>query len=391
MTSQIDTIKPFELHIDSRDLEDLRTRLRMTRYPEAATRPGNSAPIDRWEQGPPLEEVRALVSHWATDYSWRACEEHLNQVGQFKTVIDGVGIHFLHRRSPRPDATPLLITHGWPGSVIEFAHLVDDLAEPIDTEAPAFHVVIPSLPGFGFSDKPENTGWGTEKIASAWVELMDRLGYPRFLAQGGDWGGVITTILAGRFPDHVIGIHSTFNEGPVGQTKSGLTSTDLEWVVHTQRFQKNHTAYAKVQADQPQTMGYSLVDSPVGLLTWILDKFFEWTDTKKSPFESIQRDAFLDNVSMYWFSATGASAARIYYESFGSLDPELTVDVPAAITTYPHDIAKTPRPWAQRRYRNIVHWQTPLSGGHFPSLEMPQYFLGDVRKGLAIVLNAARQ
>lgn len=312
-------------------------------------------------------------------------------MGQFKTVIDDVDIHFLHRRSPRPDATPLLITHGWPGSVVEFVHLVDDLANPSNENEPAFHVVVPSLPGFGFSDKPEVTGWGTEKTASAWVELMTRLGYPQFLAQGGDWGGVIATILGGRFPDHVIGIHSTFNEGPMGQKMDGLTEIDREWVAHTQRFQEQRTAYAKVQADQPQTVGYSLVDSPVGLLAWILDKFFEWTDTQDSPFETIPRDVFLDNVSIYWFSATGASAARFYDESFAALDPELSVNVPAAITTYPHDIAKTPRSWAQARYRNIVRWEMPSNGGHFPSLEMPRFFLDDVRQGLASVLDAAGQ
>ncbi len=329
-----------------------------------------------------------VVDYWRTGYDWRSFEARLNRIGQFRTVIDGLGIHFLHRRSPRVDATPLILTHGWPGSVVEFAHVVDELAEPADAHAPAFHVVAPSLPGFGYSDKPTTAGWGTEKIAAAWVELMGRLGYRTFLAHGGDWGCNITTVLGGRFPAHVLGIHSTFAQAPPGVTTDGLTPDERAWAEETRQFWGHRAAYAKQQATRPQTIGYSLVDSPVGLLAWILDKFAEWSDTGDSPCETISRDRVLDEVTLYWLTRTGASAARIYYESHASLGPELRVDVPSAITMYPRDVEKCPRPWAQERYRHLVRWRQPGSGGHFPSLEVPEHFVQDLWEGLAAVLAA---
>jgi pimeloyl-ACP methyl ester carboxylesterase len=250
--------------------------------------------------------------------------------------------------------------------------------------------VAPSLPGFGYSDKPATTGWGTEKIAAAWAELMSRLGYQKFAAHGGDWGGVITTVLAGRFPAHVIGIHSTLAQAPPGLTTDDLTATERAWTEETRVFWLHRAAYAKQQATRPQTIGYSLVDSPVGLLAWILDKFAEWTDTEDSPYERISRDRILDDVTLYWLTRSGASAARIYYESHNSLDPDLRVDVPSAITMYPRDIEKCPRPWAQKRYRQIVRWRSPDAGGHFPSLEVPEFFVKDLQEGLSAVLTAAR-
>ncbi|GGS01558.1 epoxide hydrolase family protein [Streptomyces rubiginosohelvolus] len=379
-----------ETHATDADLDDLRARLAAARLPEAETVRGAPPGPRRWDQGVPLADLADVVEYWRTGYDWRAFEERLNRMGQFRTTVDGLGIHFLHRRSARPDAVPLLLTHGWPGSVVEFLHVMDELADPQDAEAPAFHVVAPSLPGFGFSEKPATTGWGTEKIAAAWVELMGRLGYGRFLAHGGDWGGNITTVLGGRFPDQVIGVHSTFAEAPPGLTTDGLTETERGWTEETRHFWRHRAAYAKAQATRPQTIGYALVDSPVGLLAWILDKFAEWSDTEDSPFETISRDRVLDNVTLYWLTRTGASAARIYYESHNSLDPALRVDVPSAITMYPRDIDKTPRPWAQERYRNIVRWRSPEAGGHFPSLEMPGFFVADLREGLAAVL-AARE
>ncbi|MFD0537412.1 alpha/beta fold hydrolase [Actinomadura luteofluorescens] len=284
----------------------------------------------------------------------------------------------------------MILTHGWPGSIAEFVDVVDELADPKDPDAPAFHVVAPSLPGFGYSDRPAVTGWGTEKIAAAWVELMGRLGYGRFLAHGGDWGGNITTVLGGRFPAHVLGIHTLFAEAPPGLPTDGLTTAERQWTEDTRDFWRHRAAYAKQQATRPQTIGYSLVDSPVGLLAWILDKFAEWSDTEDSPFETISRDRILDDVTLYWLTRTGASAARIYYESHNSLDPELRVDVPSAITMYPRDVEKCPRPWAKERYRQIVRWNSPEKGGHFPSLEVPEYFVKDLREGLAAVLAATR-
>ncbi|MEU3892033.1 epoxide hydrolase family protein [Streptomyces sp. NPDC029041] len=383
-------VQAFEAHATDADLDDLRARLAAARLPEAETVDRAAPGPRRWGQGVPLADLVDVVDYWRTGYDWRSFEERLDGIGQFRTTIDGLAIHFLHRPSPRADATPLVLTHGWPGSIAEFVDVVDALAQPGDPDAPAFHVVVPSLPGFGYSDKPTATGWGVEKIAAAWVELMERLGYSRFLAHGGDWGGNITTVLGGRFPEHVLGIHTTFAEGPPGLTTDGLTAVEREWAEDTRHFWRHRAAYAKQQATRPQTIGYSLVDSPVGLLAWILDKFGEWSDTEDSPFETISRDRILDDVTLYWLTRTGASAARIYYESHNSLDPGLRVDVPSAITMYPRDVEKCPRPWAQKRYRRIVRWCAPEKGGHFPSLEVPGYFVKDLQEGLAAVLAAHR-
>ncbi|MFE9808670.1 epoxide hydrolase family protein [Streptomyces sp. NPDC005548] len=383
-------VQACEVHATDADLDDLRARLAAARLPEAETVHHAAPDPRRWEQGVPLADLVDVVNYWRTGYDWRSFEARLDRIGQFRTTIDGLGIHFLHRRSARADATPLVLTHGWPGSIAEFIDVVDELADPKDAGAPAFHVVVPSLPGFGHSDKPATTGWGIEKIAAAWVELMERLGYTKFVAHGGDWGGVITTVLGGRFPEHVLGIHTTFAEAPPGSTTDGLTAVEREWTENTREFWGHHAAYAKQQATRPQTIGYSLVDSPVGLLAWILDKFAEWSDTEDSPFETISIDSVLDDVTLYWLTRTGASAARIYYESHKSLDPDLRVDVPSAITMYPRDIEKCPRTWAQQRYRQIVRWREPEIGGHFPSLEVPEYFVEDLQEGLAAVLAAHR-
>ncbi|MEU1014334.1 epoxide hydrolase [Streptomyces sp. NPDC005898] len=390
MSRPTNDVHACEVRATDAELDDLRARLASARLPEPETVRRAAPGPHRWEQGVPLADLVDVVNYWRTGYDWRAFEARLDRIGQFRTVVDGLGIHFLHRRSTRADATPLLLTHGWPGSVAEFVDVVDELAEPKDVDAPAFHVVVPSLPGFGHSDKPATTGWGTEKIAAAWVELMGRLGYDTFAAHGGDWGGVITTILGGRFPERVLGIHTTLAQAPPGLSTDGLTAGEREWTEETRDFWHHHTAYAKQQATRPQTIGYSLVDSPVGLLAWILDKFAEWSDTEDSPFETISLDRLLDNVTLYWLTRTGASAARIYYESHDSLDPELRVDVPSAITTYPRDIEKYPRAWAEERFRQIVRWRSPATGGHFPSLEVPEYFVEDLRDGLAAVLAARR-
>lgn len=226
MNRQTSDVHAFEARATDTDLDDLRARLAAARLPEAETVYRAAPDAHRWAQGVPLADLTDVVHYWRTGYSWRSFEARLNQIGQFRTTIDDLGIHFLHRRSARADATPLILTHGWPGSIAEFAQVIDELADPGNADAPAFHVVVPSLPGFGYSDKPATTGWGTEKIAAAWVTLMERLGYSRFLAHGGDWGGVITTILGGRFPEHVIGIHTAVAQPPPGLTTDGLTATE---------------------------------------------------------------------------------------------------------------------------------------------------------------------
>ncbi|MPV38925.1 epoxide hydrolase family protein [Georgenia subflava] len=386
MNHRASGVEPFEAHAADTDLDDLCARLAAARLPEAETVSNPAPDPHRWEQGVPLAELVDVVNYWRTGYDWRSFETRLNEIGQFRTTIDDLGIHFLHRRSARADATPLILSHGWPGSIAEFVDVVEELADPKGADVPAFHVVVPSLPGFGYSDKPVTTGWGIEKIAATWVELMRRLGYSRFVAHGGDWGGVITTILGGRFPEHVIGIHTTVAQPPPGLTTAGLTAAELRSIEESRDFWSHHAAYAKLQATQPQTIGYSLVDSPVGLLAWILDKFAEWTDTEDSPFEKISRDRVLDNVTLYWLTRSGASSARIYYESHDSLDADLRVDVPSAVSIYPRDIERWPRVWAQERYRQIVRWRSPDTGGHFPSLEVPEYFVEDLQEGLAAVL-----
>jgi len=386
MPSLTSEVQAFEAHTSDAELGDLRARLAAARLPEAETVYRAAPDPRRWDQGVPLADLIDVVNYWRTEYDWRAFEARLNKIGHFRTVIDGLGIHFLHSRSQRPDATPLILTHGWPGSIAEFTDIIEELADPKDAGTPAFHVVAPSLPGFGYSDKPTTTGWGTEKIAATWVELMGRLGYSKFVAHGGDWGGVITTIMAGRFPDHVLGIHSTLAQAPPGLTTHGLTPTERKWTEDTRDFWRYRAAYAKQQATRPQTIGYALVDSPVGLLAWILDKFYEWTDSEDSPFERISRDRILDNVTLYWLTRCGASAARIYYESHDSLDSDLRVEVPAAISIYPRDIEKCPRPWAQERYRRIVRWNEPEAGGHFPALEVTEEFVRDLREGLGVII-----
>ncbi|MEC9469594.1 MAG: epoxide hydrolase, partial [Pseudomonadota bacterium] len=302
MNHRTNDVQAFEANATAADLEDLRARLAAARLPEAETIYRAAPAPQRWDQGVPLADLIEVVNYWRTEYNWRSFEDRLNRIGQFRTTIDGLGIHFLHRRSARADARPLILTHGWPGSVAEFIDVIDELADPNDGDAPAFHVVAPSLPGFGYSDRPATTGWGVGKIAAAWVELMGRLGYGKFVAHGGDWGGVVTTVLGGRFPEHVIGIHTVLAQPPAGLTMDGLTAAERKWAEETREFWQHRAAYAKQQATRPQTIGYSLVDSPVGLLAWILDKFSEWTDTEDSPFETISRDRLLDNVTLYWLT-----------------------------------------------------------------------------------------
>lgn len=358
MSRPTSDVQAFEAHATDADLDDLRARLAAARMPEAETVHRAAPDPRRWDQGVPLADLVDVVDYWRTGYDWRSFEERLNQIGQFRTTIDDLGIHFLHRRSARADATPLILTHGWPGSIAEFIDVVDELADP-KTRARRVPRRVSIAARLWLQRQAATTGWGTEKIAAAWVELMGRLGYSKFAAHGGDWGGNITTVIGGRFPEQVLGIHTTFAEGPPGLTTDGLTAVERGWTEETHHFWHHRAAYAKQQATRPQTIGYSLVDSPVGLLAWILDKFADWSDTEDSPFETISRDRVLDDVTLYWLTRTGASAARIYYESHASMDPELRVDVPAAISIYPRDIEKCPRPWAQERYRQIVRWRSP--------------------------------
>ena len=374
-------VRPFALHVPEEALEDLRERLRRTRWPEAETLARADGVLD-WSQGPPLAYVRTLVDHWATAYDWRQVEAALNAHGQALTEIDGLDVHLLQVTSPRPDARPLVITHGWPSSVLEPLAVMDALADPGDPDLPAFHVVAPSLPGFGFGGRPTATGWDVDATADAWVELMGRLGHERFCAAGGDWGGRVIAALGRRHPDRVAGLHSFTPYVEEPDTQDGLTEEERRWVAASHEFRRTGGGYSLEQSTRPQTVGYLLTDSPVAQLTWLLDKFWAWTDHDGDPASAISRDAMLDMVTLYWLSATGGSSARFYWEDFPP-DNAGEVAVPTAVTIYPTDIEKVPRPWVERRFTDLRSFTTAVDGGHFPMLEVPDAYVAELRQGIA--------
>jgi pimeloyl-ACP methyl ester carboxylesterase len=371
------TPAPFHVRIGDEAIADLRDRLRRTRWPEPAT-------ADGWAQGTPLAYARELCHYWADRYDFAAAERRLNRHPQFRTVIDGLAIHFVHIRSPRADAVPLIMTHGWPGSVVEFADVAAPLADPPAGE-PAFHVVTPSLPGYGFSDKPTAQGWSIHRIADAWAKLMTRLGYPRFLAQGHDWGTSVSTALAVRHPERLIGIHLM----PPLVTADPATLDDP---TPTERAALDALAegasgdgYSFEQSTRPQTIGYALVDSPAALATWIIEKFHAWTDHDGDLESVLGKDQLLDNLMLYWLPATGASAARLYWESFAEVQALFragatdVVPVPTGCSVFPRELPRPSRRWARRRFPDIRYWNEPSRGGHFAAFEQPALFIEEVR------------
>ncbi|MBU6215384.1 MAG: alpha/beta hydrolase, partial [Acidobacteria bacterium] len=301
-------ISPLTISVDDGELADLHDRLDRTRWPEAETVLGGEEP---WSQGMPLTITRELADHWRHHYDWRRVERQLNGLGQFRTTIDGLGIHFLHVRSPEPDALPLVITHGWPGSVVEFLKVVGPLSDPVahgGDAADAFHVVCPSLPGFGWSDKPSEPGWGVPRIAAAWEQLMLRLGYERFGAQGGDWGSMVTAALGSGHPEHLAGIHMNMPLVlPDPATMDDLTETELASLAAFDHYQQWDNGYSTQQSTRPQTLGYGLTDSPVGQMAWIVEKFWAWTDCDGDPRNALTADELLDNVMAYWTTRSAAS------------------------------------------------------------------------------------
>ena len=370
-------VRPFTLAVPQARLDDLNARLDQTRWPERET-------VADWSQGTPLTVLQELTAYWRTGYDWRACEARLNELGQFITEIDGLDIHFIHHRSPRADALPLVMTHGWPGSVIEFIGVIETLANPADG-AQAFHVVAPSLPGFGFSGKPVGTGWGVEKIARAWGELMARLGYDRWVAQGGDWGSAVTSSIGGQALPGCAGIHLNMPIGrPMPEDLANPSPGELKALTALKYYQDWDSGYSTQQRTRPQSVGYGLVDSPVGLAGWILEKIWAWTDNAGSPFDALSRDAILDNLMLYWLPATGASSARLYWESFGSFAPQ-QIDIPVAVSAYPKEILPTPRKWAERNYAKLVHWGELDHGGHFAAWEQPETFVHELRTAFALM------
>ena len=368
-------IRPFRIDIGDQDLDDLRLRLANTRWPEKET-------PDDWSQGIPLAYVREVADYWLNAYDWRRAEAQMNAHDQFTTEIDGLDIHFLHIRSPHEQALPLVMTHGWPGSIVEFLKVIGPLTRPEahgGDAADAFHLVCPALPGYGFSGKPAATGWGVEKIADAWAALMARLGYSRYLAQGGDWGALVTSHIGPRDPGHCAAIHlNMVVAAPDPDTMGDLSPLEKNALESMAYYRDWDSGYSKQQSTRPQTLGYGLVDSPVGQMAWILEKFWRWTDCNGHPENVLTRDEMLDNVMLYWLTRSGASSARLYWESFGGRN-DGEIPTPTGCSIFPKEIFPCSRRWAERQFTNIIHWNELDRGGHFAAFEQPELFVKELR------------
>jgi epoxide hydrolase len=369
-------LAPFRLAVPEADLDDLRARLRRTRWPERETVAGDGA-LD-WSQGAPLAYIQRLCAHWADGYDWRAAEARVNAIPQFRATIDGLGIHLLHARSPEPGAIPLVVTHGWPGSIVEFLKVIGPLSDPRahgGDPADAFHVVCPSLPGYGWSDKPPATGWGAAHIADAWDQLMGGLGYERYAAQGGDWGSMVTTMLGIRHPEHLIGAHVNMPiVRPDRSTFNDLTDAERATLDDMARHRRWGTGYSTEQSTRPQTLGYGLTDSPAGQCAWVVEKFHEWA----GPGSALTDDELLDNVMFYWLPAAGTSSARLYWESFRQV-PDDPVGVPAGCSIFPGEIFRPSRRWLAQRFTDLRYYHELDRGGHFAAFEQPELFVDEVR------------
>jgi len=373
-------ISSFAPEVSDADLDDLRDRIRRTRWPDAAT-------VADWSQGVPLPYLKELCHYWAEDYDWRAREARLAELPQFHTEIDDIDIHFVHVRSKEPNALPLVLTHGWPGSFVEFAEVIGPLTDPAGhggNATDAFHVVAPSLPGYGWSGRPTTTGWGIEHIADVWAELMYRLDYQTYGAQGGDWGAAVTTCLAHQHPSAVLGIHLNLIRArpPKGQTE--FTPAEQEAIATGLHYQRWESGYSTQQSTRPQTVGYGLNDSPVGLCAWILEKFWAWSDCEGDPVAFFGADRLLDNITLYWLSGTPTSSARLYWESFRSFRTS-DVAVPVGASMFPKEILQVPKHWAQAAYPDLRYWNEPERGGHFAAFEQPAIFVDEVRNFFRLI------
>jgi microsomal epoxide hydrolase len=374
-----ESVRPFTIAVPDSVLTDLRARLARTREPDQI--PGTA-----WTYGTDRAYLEGLLAYWRDGFDWRAQERRLNELDHFKTAIDGLDVHFVHQRSARPDAVPLLVIHGWPGSFVEFAGLVGPLTDPAAHGADAsdaFHVVAPSLPGFGFSGKPTEPGYGPERIADVLAALMERLGYDRYGVQGGDWGGIIGRSLAGNYPEQVIGFHTNFILGgpaPGADPNAGVSPQELDHRRERLEAFAEGSAYQEIQGTKPQTLGWGLNDSPAGLASWIVEKFHGWSDHPGDVERAFTRDELLTNITLYWVTETITSSTRIYYESrhAPTTRPVAYVEVPTAGAIFPKEIYFTPRAWAEARY-NIVRWTEMPRGGHFAALEEPELLVDDIR------------
>ena len=367
-------ITPFTINIPEEQITDLQNRINNTRWAEEEC-------VNDWSQGIPLTYVREVADYWANQYDWRKSEQYLNTFDHYQTNINDLDIHFIHQKSPHPNAYPLVITHGWPGAIIEFHKVIQPLVNPTKhggKAEDAFHVICPSLPGYGFSGKPTVSGWGVEKIAQTWDQLMIRLGYGNYGAQGGDWGAAVTTQI-GRNVGHCDGIHINMPIGrPTPESLQDPTDEEKSALEGLTYYQEWDSGYSKQQSTRPQTLGYGLVDSPVGQMAWIIEKFWSWMDCDGHPENTLTRDELLDNVMLYWLTASGASSARLYWESFGSFGGGDKVEIPTGGASFPKEIIRSPRRWCEQSY-NITHWTTMPKGGHFGAFEQPQLFVNDLR------------
>jgi pimeloyl-ACP methyl ester carboxylesterase len=385
-------VRPFHVNIAEDAVADLRRRV-------TAWRPPEREPVDDQSQGVQIAAVEHLANYWATEYDWRRCEAKLNALPQFTTEIDGLDIHFIHVRSPERNALPLIVSHGWPGSVIEQLKIIEPLTNPTEhggSASDAFDVVIPSLPGYGFSGKPAATGWGPERIARAWAVLMERLGYTRYVAQGGDWGTAISAAMARQAPDGLLGIHVSFAQMVppeiLGHIRNGDPApadlSDAEKLAYGQiAFATYHRGYGVIQGTRPQTIGYSLADTPVGLAAWLLDHDpISYEHIVKlfggDSFGAITRDDVLDNISVYWFTNTATSAARLYWQQASTgknFYAAADVSLPTAVTVFPEEYATAPRSWTEKAYHNLIYFHEAERGGHFAAWEQPQVFSEELR------------
>lgn len=371
-------IRPFHIDIPQAQLDDLRQRLTNTRWPEAQT-------VEDWSQGAPLHKVKALCQYWQERYDWRRCEAALNAHPQFITEIDGLDIHFLHIRSPHEEALPMLLTHGWPGSILEFMAVIDPLTNPTahgGAASDAFHLVIPALPGYGFSGKPKQSGWSVERTARAWITLMERLGYAHYVAQGGDWGSIVTRALGQIHPAECLAIHLNMAlVQPSEEDLSDLTEMEQAALASMQFYMDWGSGYSKQQSTRPQTLGYALADSPVGQAAWIYEKFHAWTDNQGTPEDAIDLDHLLDNISLYWLTNSAASSARLYWESFNSaLNATFDSTIPVGLSIFPKEIFRASKRWSEKAFSNLIYWNELDKGGHFAAFEQPELFVREVRQ-----------
>lgn len=374
-TGSASDLVPFKISIPQAELDDLKLRLERTRWPE-------TEPVSDASQGAQIEKIKALVDYWRTGYDWRRLEARLNAYPQFKIGIDGLGIHVLHIRSKHENALPLIMTHGWPGSIVEFLETIEPLVNPTahgGRAEDAFHVVLPSIPGYGFSDKPAQKGWNRTRIAHAWAELMHRLGYQEYVAQGGDWGSVITTEMGRLKVEGLKAIHVNLpfvfpNPLPANPTPEEQVAID-----GASRFGTEGSAYFQIQATRPQTLGYALADSPSGQAAWIYEKLAAWSDSNGNPESVFTYDQMLDDIMFYWITDSGASSARMYTENADLTFSSVPVDIPAAVSTFPGEIFTTPKSWSERTFSKLIYWNRVAKGGHYAAFEQPGIFVNEVR------------